>query len=148
MGNKEEKNNTVPNGSMEITGRRHKSARPGRISYVPISDEDLAPYEPPVRKKHKGLKITGIAVAMVIVSAGAAYAGMSYYYSDKFFEGTSINGIDCSGKTAYEAERHGHHQQRQGQHLAAGAQQIGHLYIVGNALGVVFQCYQQHSLAG
>ena len=99
MGNKEEKNNTVPNGSMEITGRRHKSARPGRISYVPISDEDLAPYEPPVRKKHKGLKITGIAVAMVIVSAGAAYAGMSYYYSDKFFEGTSINGIDCSGKT-------------------------------------------------
>ena len=105
MGNKEEKNNTVPNGSMEITGRRHKSARPGRISYVPISDEDLAPYEPPVRKKHKGLKITGIAVAMVIVSAGAAYAGMSYYYSDKFFEGTSINGIDCSGKTAYEAEQ-------------------------------------------
>ena len=105
MGNKEEKNNTVPNGSMEITGRRHKSARPGRISYVPISDEDLAPYEPPVRKKHKGLKITGIAVVMVIVSAGAAYAGMSYYYSDKFFEGTSINGIDCSGKTAYEAEQ-------------------------------------------
>mgnify|MGYP003254426852 CR=1 FL=1 len=46
MGNKEEKNNTVPNGSTEITGRRHKSARPGRISYVPINDEDLAPYEP------------------------------------------------------------------------------------------------------
>lgn len=99
------KNNTVPNGSKETTGRRHKSARPGRISYVPINDEDLAPYEPPVRKKHKGLKITGIAVAMVIVSTGAAYAGMSYYYSDKFFEGTSINGIDCSGKTAYEAEQ-------------------------------------------
>ena len=53
MGNKEEKNNTVPNGSMEITGRRHKSARPGRISYVPISDEDLAPYEPPeIRRAH------------------------------------------------------------------------------------------------
>ena len=51
MGNKEEKNNTVPNGSTEITGRRHKSARPGRISYVPISDEDLAPYEPPVPKE-------------------------------------------------------------------------------------------------
>ena len=53
MGNKEEKNNTVPNGSTETTGRRHKSARPGRISYVPINDEDLAPYEPPVRKKYK-----------------------------------------------------------------------------------------------
>ena len=59
MGNKEEKNNTVPNGSMEITGRRHKSARPGRISYVPISDEDLAPYEPPVRKKqHQSMVLT------------------------------------------------------------------------------------------
>lgn len=31
MGNKEEKNNTVPNGSTEITGRRHKSARPGEF---------------------------------------------------------------------------------------------------------------------
>ena len=49
MGNKEEKNNTVPNGSAEMNGRRRKSARPGRISYVPISDEDLAPNEPPVR---------------------------------------------------------------------------------------------------
>ena len=62
MGNKEEKNNTVPNGSMEITGRRHKSARPGRISYVPISDEDLAPYEPPIRinslKEHQSMALT------------------------------------------------------------------------------------------
>ena len=29
MGNKEEKNNTVPNGSMEITGRRHKIRKTG-----------------------------------------------------------------------------------------------------------------------
>lgn len=105
MGNEEERNNTVSEGSTETTNRPRKSARPGRIAYVPISDEDLAPYEPPVRKKHKALKITGIAAAMVLVSAGAAYAGMSYYYSDKFFEGTSINGINCSGKTAYEAEQ-------------------------------------------
>ena len=105
MGNKEERNNTASEGSTGTINRPRKSARPGRIAYVPISDEDLAPYEPPVRKKHKGLKIAGIAVAMVLVSAGAAYAGMSYYYSDKFFEGTSINGIDCSGKTAYEAEQ-------------------------------------------
>lgn len=105
MGNKEERNNIVSEGSTETINRPRKSARPGRIAYVPISDEDLAPYEPPVRKKHKALKITGIAAAMVLVSAGAAYAGMSYYYSDKFFEGTSINGINCSGKTAYEAEQ-------------------------------------------
>lgn len=105
MGNKEERSNKASDGNVETTGRHRKSARPGKIAYVPISDEDLAPYEPPVRKKHKALKITGIAAAMILVSAGAAYAGMSYYYSDKFFEGTSINGINCSGKTAYEAEQ-------------------------------------------
>jgi len=42
---------------------------------------------------------------MVLVAAGAAYVGVSYYYSDKFFEGTTVNGIDCSGKTAYQAEQ-------------------------------------------
>ena len=67
MGNKEERSNKASDGNVETTGRHRKSARPGKITYVPINDEDLAPYEPPVRKKHKGLKITGIAVAMVIV---------------------------------------------------------------------------------
>ena len=105
MGNKEERSNKASDGNVETTGRHRKSARPGKITYVPINDEDLAPYEPPVRKKHKALKITGITAAMILVSAGVAYAGMSYYYSDKFFEGTSINGINCSGKTAYEAEQ-------------------------------------------
>ena len=42
---------------------------------------------------------------MLLVAAGTAYAGISYYYSDKFFEGTTINGIDCSGKTAYQVEQ-------------------------------------------
>ena len=82
-----------------------KSARPKPISHVRIEEEDFAPFEPPVKKKHKALKITGLTAAMVIVAAGAAYAGMSYYYSDKFFKGTSINGVDCSGKTAYEVEQ-------------------------------------------
>ena len=30
---------------------------------------------------------------------------MTYYYADRFFEGTYINGIDCSNKTAYEVEQ-------------------------------------------
>lgn len=85
--------------------KKGKSARPRPITYVPIEEEDLAPYEPPVKKKHKALKITGITVAMLLVTAGAAYVGMSYYYSDKFFEGTSINGMNCSGMTAYQVEQ-------------------------------------------
>lgn len=85
--------------------RRSKSARPRPITYVPISDDDFVIPEVKAKKKHKGLKITGIVAAMVVVAAGCAYAGVSYYYSDKFFEGTTINGIDCSGMTAYEVEQ-------------------------------------------
>ena len=103
MSDREEINGKT-NGSTGHRARR-KSARPNQIAYVPINEEDLAPYEPPVKKKYKALKITGITAAMVLVAAGAAYAGVSYYYSDKFFEGTTINGIDCSGKTAYQAEQ-------------------------------------------
>ena len=29
------------------------------------------------------------------------YAGVSYYYTSHFFEGTTINGIDSSNRTAY-----------------------------------------------
>lgn len=85
--------------------RRSKSARPRPITYVPISDDEFVIPEAKPRKKHKALKITGIVAAMVVVTAGCAYAGVSYYYSDKFFEGTTINGIDCSGMTAYEVEQ-------------------------------------------
>ena len=83
-----------------------KSARPQPVKYVPMDDieEKLALLPENKRKKHKGLKITGLAAAMAVVVAGCAYAGMTYYYSDRFFEGTWINGIDCSGKTAYEVE--------------------------------------------
>lgn len=34
-----------------------------------------------------------------------AYAGLSYYYTSHFFEGTTINGIDSSNRTAYEVEQ-------------------------------------------
>lgn len=83
-----------------------KSARPQPVKYVPMDDieEKLVLLPENKRKKHKGLKITGLAAAMAVVVAGCAYAGMTYYYSDRFFEGTWINGIDCSGKTAYEVE--------------------------------------------
>ena len=83
-----------------------KSARPQPVKYVPMDDieEKLALLPENKRKKHKGLKITGLAAALAVVVAGCAYAGMTYYYSDRFFEGTWINGIDCSGKTAYEVE--------------------------------------------
>ena len=57
-------------------------ARPTRISYVPISDEELdEKVVMPTKKKHKGLKVTGIVAAMLVVTAGCAYGAASYYYA-------------------------------------------------------------------
>ena len=44
-------------------------------------------------------------MAMVIVSAEPHMQVCHIIIRINFFEGTSINGIDCSGKTAYEAEQ-------------------------------------------
>lgn len=82
-----------------------KSARPRKITYVPMTEEELENTLLPQKKKHKGLKVTGMILGMLVVTAGCAYAAVSYYYADRFFEGTSINGIDCSGMTAYEVEQ-------------------------------------------
>ncbi len=82
-----------------------KSARPGRISYVELSAEDQQiPFAPRTRKAHKGWKIAGCVASLAVVSAVTAYGGEAYYYSNRFFEGTTINGVDVSGKNAYEAE--------------------------------------------
>ena len=56
MSDREEINGKT-NGSTGHRARR-KSARPNQIAYVPINEEDLAPYEPPVKKKYKALKIS------------------------------------------------------------------------------------------
>ena len=91
-------------------GNRGKSARPKPVVYVPIDESEMQIPEIPADKKssgkkHKGLKVIGVAALMVLVSAGCAYGGISYYYSDKFFDGTTINGMDCSRKTPYEVEQ-------------------------------------------
>lgn len=49
--------------------------------------------------KDNGKQKMWIMITVIIVFfAMAGYAGMSYYYSDRFFRGTTINGINCSGK--------------------------------------------------
>ena len=50
-------------------------------------------------------KMWTIITVIIVFFAMAGYAGMSYYYSDRFFRGTTINGINCSGKTSEEAEQ-------------------------------------------
>ena len=88
---------------------RHKSARPGPVFYVPMDELDQNSDVPPgtraKKKTYKGLKIFGLVMLMIIVLGGCAYGGISYYFTDRFFEGTWINGVDCSQKTAYEVEQ-------------------------------------------
>ena len=55
-------------------------------------------------KKHKGARIFGLILLMVIVLGGSAYAAASYYFADRFFEGTWINGVNCSQMTASQVE--------------------------------------------
>ena len=87
------------------SARPSKSATPRKITYVPIDESEFQPIVIPEKKKHKALKVTGMIAAMVLVVAGCAYAGVSYYYTSHFFEGTTINGIDSSNRTAYEVEQ-------------------------------------------
>ena len=59
-----------------------------------------------ITTKDNGKQKMWIIITVIIVFfAMAGYAGMSYYYSDRFFRGTTINGINCSGKTSEEAEQ-------------------------------------------
>ena len=92
-----------------IVRNKHKSARPAPVIYVPVDDIDQevpVPENVKQNKKHgyKVLRIFGLLVLMIAVLGGCAYGGISYYFSNRFFEGTWINGIDCSQKTAYEVE--------------------------------------------
>lgn len=88
--------------------RKKKSARPGPVVYVSTEDMDrqqpVSGYKRVKKKKFKGLRIFGLILLMILVLGGCAYAGISYYFANRFFEGTWINGIECSQLTAYEVE--------------------------------------------
>lgn len=109
----------------------HKSARPGPVVYVPVDDMEMPDPKKSGKKKskktqktkaqkgksakpeyqnsealkkHKGARIFGLILLMVIVVGGSAYAAASYYFADRFFEGTWINGVNCSQMTASQVE--------------------------------------------
>ena len=51
------------------------------------------------KKKHKVLKRVLIGlVILIFLGLAAAYIAIGYYYQDKFYEGTIINGTDCSNQ--------------------------------------------------
>jgi hypothetical protein len=56
------------------------------------------------RKKHTGLKIFGLVLILVIAALATTYCVFAYQYRTKFLDGTIINGIDASEKTAAQVE--------------------------------------------
>jgi lipoprotein-anchoring transpeptidase ErfK/SrfK len=50
--------------------------------------------------RNKWLKIAGIALAVLLL----AYFGIQYYFADRYYYGTYINGVDVSFKTLAESE--------------------------------------------
>ena len=71
---------------------------------VPPVQKQSAPAVQTPKKNHKVVKIVGTLVGTIILCGIGGYAGMSYYYSNKFFPGTTINSFDCSDLTVAQAE--------------------------------------------
>ena len=53
-------------------------------------------------KRQKKVLICGTVIACIF---GLVYVGGAFYYKDKFFKGTKINGVSCDNLTAKEAEK-------------------------------------------
>ena len=68
-------------------------------------DEEDYAEEPRRKKGGKKFLIFGFAVALLVVLLAGFYGYRAYYFTSHFFEGTIINGMDCSGMTAKEVEQ-------------------------------------------
>lgn len=68
-------------------------------------DEEYIPHgAKPQKKKGKGGAVIAVAAVAVIAVGGFFYGSKMFHYQNYFFNGTTINGIDCSDMTAKEAE--------------------------------------------
>lgn len=68
-------------------------------------DEEYIPHgAKPQKKKGKGGAVIAVAAVAVIAVGGFFYGSKMFHYRNYFFNGTTINGVDCSDMTAKEAE--------------------------------------------
>ena len=56
------------------------------------------------RPKKKKAGIVFLVISIVVLLMITIYLGVGVYYIDRFFPGTTVNGIDVSGKTVKQAE--------------------------------------------
>ncbi len=69
-----------------------------------IEEEDEEEDEPRRKSGKKNLLIFGIVAALVLVLLVGFYGYRTFYFTNHFFEGTVINGMDCGGMTAAQVE--------------------------------------------
>ena len=68
-------------------------------------DEEYIPHgAKPQKRKGKGGAVIAVAAVAVIAVGGFFYGSKMFHYQNYFFNGTTINGVDCSDMTAKEAE--------------------------------------------
>ena len=77
----------------------------GETSEEVVEDNvDKAPEKKSKTKSKKVLWIVIAAIVAFLAIAGGAYYAVSNHYSDRFFRGTSVNGVDCSENTIKEVK--------------------------------------------
>lgn len=55
-------------------------------------------------KRKLGSKVLCAALGIILIAGMGAYGGYAWYCRDRFYRGTQINHVDCSGLTVAEAE--------------------------------------------
>lgn len=70
-----------------------------------LLDEEYEEEEPSEKKGKKGFMIAGIVAVLAVVLVIGIYGYRAFYFGSHFFDGTVINGMDCSGMTAEEVDR-------------------------------------------
>ncbi len=71
---------------------------------VPPIQRKAPTMPPPPPRRNPAAKIAGTLLGALVLCSIGGYLGMSYYYSDKFFPGTTINSFDCSELTVAQCE--------------------------------------------
>lgn len=75
-----------------------KDHKKGKLKALKKADEKRKKENRKKRKSKKSKKVLGAVLGVGAAVILVGYAGVGFYYQDKFYPGTSINGVDCGGK--------------------------------------------------
>ena len=82
-----------------------KDHKKEKLKALKKADEKLKKENRKKKKNKKSKKVLGVVLGTGAAVILAGYVGVGFYYQDKFYPGTAINGVDCSGRdTAYVRE--------------------------------------------